>query len=88
MLIYGPTLHGRFTNDTFIKDDIAINKTGLHMRDSPKMFTVSPAELRVGELIGRGNSSYVQRAIHIPTNTEVALKVAQIAGLVKYKSSQ
>ena len=45
------------------------------MRDSPKMFTVSPAELRVGELIGRGNSSYVQRAIHIPTNTEVALKV-------------
>lgn len=61
--------------DCFIKGDIAIHSTGVAMRDSPKTFTVVFEELRVGETIGRGCSSYVQRAVHLPTRTPLALKV-------------
>ena len=36
---------------------------------------MDPEELEYGEVIGRGASSYVQRAKHTPSNTAVALKV-------------
>ena len=62
-------------NGVFVKGNVAINETGVAMRDSPKTFTVNPSELKVGELIGRGASSFVQRAVHQPTGIKLALKV-------------
>ena len=35
----------------------------------------SPEQLELGDIIGRGSSSYVQRAVHKPTGTPLALKV-------------
>ena len=48
------------------------------MRDSEKAFVVNPDELTVGEVIGRGASSYVQQAKHIPSGTMLALKVVNM----------
>ena len=61
--------------DCFIKGNIAINSSGVAMRDSDRSFTVLYEELEVGPIIGRGASSYVQRATHRPTGTQLALKV-------------
>lgn len=36
---------------------------------------VVPEELELYEMIGKGSSSYVQRALHMPTGTPLALKV-------------
>jgi mitogen-activated protein kinase kinase 3 len=66
------------TESLFIKGDIAINKTRVEMRDSEKAFVVNPDELTVGEVIGRGASSYVQQAKHIPSGTMLALKVVNM----------
>ena len=38
-------------NGVFVKGNVAINETGVAMRDSPKTFTVNPSELKVGERI-------------------------------------
>lgn len=59
----------------FIKDNIAINATGVFMKDNAKAFTCVPEELVMGDIIGRGSSSYVQRAVHKPSGTPLALKV-------------
>lgn len=61
--------------DVFVKDNIAINPTGILMKDNPKAFTVVPEELALYEVIGKGSSSYVQRGLHLPTGTPLALKV-------------
>jgi len=62
----------------FIHDNIAIHSKGIEMKDRTKTFVVDPKELRLGEVIGRGASSYVQRAIHVPTGTLLALKSINI----------
>lgn len=64
--------------DVFIKDDIAINSTGIAMRDNPKKFTLHYEELEIGEIIGRGSSSVVLSATHGPTRTALALKVINL----------
>lgn len=64
--------------DVFIKDNVAINATGIAMRDNPKKFTLLYEELRIGEMIGRGSCSVVLRGMHVPTNTPVALKVINL----------
>ena len=79
--------------EVFIRGDIAINKKGVHMRDREKAFMVNFEELDLGEvymlavfptysvifqIIGRGCSSYVQRGVHIPTQTQLALKVINL----------
>jgi mitogen-activated protein kinase kinase 1 len=61
--------------ETFIKGNLAINSTGVAMRDSPKSFTVVYEELIIAEQIGRGSSSVVHRATHRPTATPLALKI-------------
>ena len=63
------------TESVFIKGDLAINRTGVRMRDRAKTFVVDASELQLGKVIGRGSSSYVQHAVHTPTGTQVALKV-------------
>ena len=45
------------------------------MKDNPKAFTVVPEALEKLEVVGKGASSYVQRAIHKPSGTQLALKV-------------
>ena len=62
----------------FIHKDIAFHSKGVEMKDSTKTFVVDPKELKLGEIIGRGASSYVQRAKHVPTSTLIALKTINI----------
>jgi serine/threonine protein kinase len=61
--------------NVFIKDNVAINATGVAMRDNPKTFTLHYDELEIGEMIGRGSSSVVLQAYHGATGTPLALKV-------------
>ena len=75
-------------NGVFVKGNVAINETGVAMRDSPKTFTVNPGELKVGELIGRGASSFVQRAVHKPTGIKLALKVINMFDKKSISSAQ
>jgi len=62
----------------FVKNNIAVNGTGVAMKDNPKAFTVVPEALELANVIGKGASSYVQRAIHRPSGTQLALKVISI----------
>ena len=64
--------------DVFIKDNVAINSTGIAMRDNPKTFTLLYDELEMGDIIGRGASSVVIHGIHAPTGTPLALKVINL----------
>ena len=73
----------RIFNSCFVKDDIAIHSKGVEMRDRKKSFTVSPEELTLGPVIGKGFSSFVQRAVHKPTGTLLALKVINAFEKVK-----
>ena len=65
-------------NAVFVKNNIAVTATGVAMKDNPKAFTVVPEALELQEVIGKGASSYVQRAIHRPSGTQLALKVISI----------
>jgi mitogen-activated protein kinase kinase 3 len=64
--------------DVFIKDDVAINATGVAMRNNAKKFTLAYDDLEIGEIIGRGASSVVLRGSHAPSRTPVALKVINL----------
>lgn len=59
----------------FVKDNVAILHNGVAMRDVSKTFVVDPETLVYGEVLGRGACSYVQKAMHSPTGTPLALKV-------------
>jgi mitogen-activated protein kinase kinase 3 len=64
--------------DVFIKDNVAINSTGIAMRNNPKTFTLVYDEIEMGEMIGRGCSSIVLHGLHAPTNTPLALKIINL----------
>jgi serine/threonine protein kinase len=58
-----------------VKGNVAINATGIAMRDNPKTFTLMYEELEIGDIIGRGSSSVVLHGYHGPTRMPLALKV-------------
>lgn len=62
----------------FIKQNIVVAPTGVAMKDNPKAFSVVPEALVLAEIIGKGASSYVQKAIHAPSGVQLALKVISI----------
>lgn len=62
----------------FIKDNVAINSTGIAIRDNPKTFTLVYDELEMGDIIGRGCSSVVVHGVHGPTGTPLALKIINL----------
>lgn len=62
----------------FIHKDVAYHSKGMEMKDGEKRFNVDPKELRIGEVIGRGASSCVRKAVHVPTGTAIALKTINI----------
>ena len=64
--------------DVFIKDNVAINSSGIAIRNNPKTFSLAYEDIRVGEMIGRGSSSIVLHGIHSPTSTPLALKVINL----------
>jgi hypothetical protein len=64
--------------DKFVKGRVAVFRTGVVMKDSPKAFSVDPSSLDVYDVVGRGASSVVRRAIHRPTGTPLALKVFNV----------
>lgn len=61
--------------DVFVKGDVAIDATGIAMKDNPKTFRLLYDELQIGDIIGRGGSSIVLHGLHGPTSTPLALKV-------------
>lgn len=62
----------------FVKENVAILPTGVAIKDAPKTFVVDPDTLVLGEVLGRGASSYVQAALHRPSGTPLALKVISL----------
>jgi len=68
----------RADDEKFVKGRVAVFKTGVVMKDAPKAFTVDPSTLELHDIVGRGASSVVRRAIHKPTGTPLALKVFNI----------
>lgn len=64
--------------DVFIKDNVAINATGIIMKDNPKTFKLMYDELEIGAMIGRGSTSVVLHGIHGPSSTPLALKVINL----------
>ncbi len=64
--------------DVFIKDNVAINSSGIAMWNNPKKFTLSYEDLEIGDMIGRGSSSVVLHGVHSPTGTPLALKVINL----------
>ena len=66
------------TDAHFVKDDVAVFGDGVAMKGAGRTFVVQPESLILGEVIGRGASSYVQRATHAPSGTPLALKVINI----------
>lgn len=65
-------------DDVFIKDNVAINSTGIAIRNNPKTFTLVYDELDMGDMIGRGSSSVVIHGVHAPTGTPLALKIINL----------
>lgn len=45
------------------------------MKNNPKTFTLNYEELTIGDMIGRGASSVVLHGLHVPTGTQLGLKV-------------
>jgi len=64
--------------DVFIKDNVAINSTGIAMRDNPKTFQLIYDELEIGQMIGRGSCSVVLHGVHSTTNMPLALKIINL----------
>lgn len=62
----------------FVKDSVAVFDTGVALRGASRTFVVDPASLVLGDIIGRGSTGYVQRAIHAPSGTQLALKVVNL----------
>eukprot|EP00743_Colponemidia_sp_Colp-15_P004194 GILK01004524.1.p1 GENE.GILK01004524.1~~GILK01004524.1.p1 ORF type:complete len:343 (-),score=56.17 GILK01004524.1:116-1144(-) len=72
-VIFGPE------NVNFLKQAIAIGKEGIiDEGQGGNLIRLEPSELQIGETLGRGASSYVQRAIHKSTGIELALKVINV----------
>ena len=63
---------------TFVKGNVAVHPTGVVLRDHPVAFTVVPEELSRGSTIGRGSSSTVVAATHVPSKTRLALKMLNV----------
>ena len=61
-----------------MKDNVAINSTGIAMRNKPKTFNLVYDDIEICETIGRGQSSVVVHGIHRPTGTQLALKVINL----------
>ena len=57
---------------------MAINATGIAMRNNPKTFSLVYDDIEISETIGRGSSSVVVHGEHRPTGTPLALKVSNL----------
>eukprot|EP00622_Pseudochattonella_farcimen_P006863 FR742734.1.p1 GENE.FR742734.1~~FR742734.1.p1 ORF type:complete len:329 (+),score=29.23 FR742734.1:62-988(+) len=62
-------------DQVFVRGNLAIDSTGVAIRDQPLCFTIAYDELELGEIIGKGSTSMVIKARHTPTGQVLALKV-------------
>ena len=65
----------------FTKQNVDVTATGVTLTNRLSgtiSASVNPDELCVGEVLGRGVSSCVRAAVHVPTGTPLALKVISI----------
>jgi serine/threonine protein kinase len=62
-------------DQVFVRGNLAIDATGVAMRDQARSFQIAYHELLIGDIIGKGSSSVVLQATHKPTGTPIAMKV-------------
>lgn len=65
-------------NDCFKRANIAVTPTGVVREHATKAFTVVPDTIELGQIIGKGASSFVQVGVHTPSQTPLALKVLSV----------
>ena len=66
---------------TFVKEDFVINRQGIAAVNGTEVARVvglKLQDLEMGEIIGKGASSLVRRAIHKPSQTELAVKIISV----------
>eukprot|EP01084_Bolivina_argentea_P162306 282474_1 len=73
------TTEGNF----FRQGDLAIHSRGVLKDGDQKIFTLVYEDLEIGDIVGRGGSSVVVRAMHTGTGTILALKVISLFGKSK-----
>jgi hypothetical protein len=66
---------------TFVKEDFVINRQGIAAVNGTEVARVVGlrlADLELLEVLGKGASSLVRRAVHTPSQTELAVKVINV----------
>lgn len=66
---------------TFAKEDFVINKSGIAAVNGTPVWTppdIKLADLEMVEVLGKGASSVVRKAIHRPTGTPLAVKILNV----------
>mmetsp|Transcript_23873 Transcript_23873/g.39478 ORF Transcript_23873/g.39478 Transcript_23873/m.39478 type:complete len:361 (+) Transcript_23873:91-1173(+) len=71
------------SSGTFVKEDFVINRTGIAAVNGTQVARPYKAELRLQDLemldiLGKGASSLVRKAIHKPTGTPLAVKILNV----------
>mmetsp|Transcript_2753 Transcript_2753/g.3113 ORF Transcript_2753/g.3113 Transcript_2753/m.3113 type:complete len:350 (-) Transcript_2753:2-1051(-) len=70
--------HDGVADEVFVLGDIAFSSGGIYLRNSPKTFRLNAEDIVEREVIGRGASSCVKEALHLPSGTRLALKIISI----------
>lgn len=66
---------------TFVKEDFVINRQGIaavNGNEVARVVGLRLQDLELLEVLGKGASSLVRRAVHTPSNTELAVKVINV----------
>jgi len=66
---------------TFVKEDFVINRQGIAAVNGTEVARVVGLrlqDLEMGEILGKGASSLVRRAVHKPSQTELAVKIISV----------
>ena len=66
---------------TFVKEDFVINRQGIAAVNGTEVARVTGLrlqDLEMGEVLGKGASSLVRRAVHTPSQTELAVKIISV----------
>ena len=65
---------------TFVKEDFVINKNGIAAINHTEVRRtgLQLSDLELHEVLGKGASSLVRRAVHTPTGTQLAVKILNV----------
>ena len=66
---------------TFVKEDFVINRQGIAAVNGtavPAVVGLRLQDLEMGDVLGKGASSIVRKALHTPSGTELAVKIVSV----------